>query len=704
MNNSPDSSRRDFLHTTGLTALSLPFLGGLRATSSLAVDAPAKNAAAELPPLNRYPRMMQDWLVEQVRAAELRGSARLESLKTKADAEVYVKSVQERIRQSFGPEPEKTPLNAKITRTLERDGYKIEHIIFESRPGYMVTGNFYLPTNRKTPMPGVIGVCGHSLNGKAAEAYQSFAQGLARQGMACFIIDPVGQGERFQYLNDKLGSRLGGGTSEHIQMGNPQTLVGEFIGAWMAWDGIRALDYLLTRPEIDPKHVGVTGNSGGGTQSTWLCGVEPRFTMAAPACFVTTFLRNVENELPADTEQCPPRCLALDLDHSDFLAAMAPKPVIILSQEKDFFDTRGSAEAYERLKRLYTLLGKPENIQLQVGPDPHGYTQANREAMYRFFGKVTGTATANAEPAITIEKDEDLWCAPRGQVSELKSRTLMSFTQDKAGELAAKRTALLGDALTKAVRDVLKLPPLSDKPARYRIPRGASARKYPSKNYCHYAVETEPHIEALVTRLSDDSLISRIPKSDKPAILYISHRSADAELRDEPLIKELIAAAPDAAFFACDVRGIGDSQPNTCGTNTFLSPYGSHYFYAAHSLMLDRPLLGQRTFDVLRVIQLLVAAGHKEIHLAGRGWGALPAAFAALLSENVKQLTLKNALSSFQEIATNADAKWPYAVMLPDVLRHFDLPDCYAELKSKGLKLIEPWGAGDGHGKSDLGL
>lgn len=146
---------------------------------------------------------------------------------------------------------------------------------------------------------------------------------------------------------------------------------------------------------------------------------------------------------------------------------------------------------------------------------------------------------------------------------------------------------------------------------------------------------------------------------------------------------------------ATSVASAGPSQPNTCGPDTFLSPYGSHYFYAAHSLMLDRPLLGQRTFDVLRVIQLLVATRH-EIHLAGRGWGALPAAFAALLSENVKQLTLKNALSSFLEIATNADAKWPYAVMLPDVLRHFDLPDCYAALKSKNLKLIEPWGAVDG--------
>lgn len=696
MTNSPHSSRRSFLQTSSLTALGLPFLGGLKSSTGFAADAPAAKSATDLVPLNRYPRMMQDWLVEQVRAAETRGNARRDALKTKADAEAYVKSVQERIRQSFGPMPEKTPLNAKVTRTTERDGYKIEHIYFESRPGYLVTGNLYLPTNRKTPMPGVIGVCGHSYNGKAEKAYQSFAQGLARQGMACFLIDPVGQGERFQYLNDKLGSRLGGGTSEHIQMGNPQTLVGEFIGAWFAWDGIRALDYLLTRPEIDPKHIGVTGNSGGGTQTTWLCGLEPRFTMAAPSCFVTTFLRNAENELPADTEQCPPRCLALDLDHSDFLAAMAPKPVIVMSQEKDFFDTRGSAEAYERLKRLYTLLGKPENIQLQVGPDPHGYTQANREAMYRFFGKATGTTMAAAEPEITVEKDEDLWCTPHGQVGELNSRTLMSFTKTKAESLAAKRSALQGDALKKAVRDVLKLPPASAKPPYYRIPRGAGARKYPTKSYCHYAVEAEPHIEALVIRLSDEALISRIPKSDQPALLYISHRSADAELRDEPLIKELIAAAPDAAFYACDVRGIGDSQPNTCGANTFLSPYGSHYFYAAHSLMLDRPLPGQRTHDILRVIQLLVAAGHKEIHLAARGWGALPAAFAALLCDDVKQVTLKNALNSFAELASDPDAKWPYAVMLPDVLRHFDLPDCYAALKAKNLNLIEPWGAVEG--------
>ena len=697
MDSTPLPCRRDFLQTTGLGLLSWPVMQSFfGSTSNALAQTSATAPTAGVPALNRFPRMMQDWLVAEVRAAESRGNARRDALKTKSDAEAYVKSVQERIRECFGPLPEKTPLNAKITKILERDGYRIENIVFESRPNFLVTGNLYLPTEHKGPVPGVIGVCGHSLNGKAAEAYQSFAQGLARQGQACFIIDPAGQGERFQYLNEKLGSRLGGGTSEHNQMGGPQALIGEFLGTWFVWDAIRALDYLLTRQEIDPKHLGVTGNSGGGTQTTWLCGMEPRFTMGAPSCFVTTFRRDAENELPQDMEQCPPRVLAYDLDHCDFLAAMAPKPVIIMAQEKDYFDARGSTETYERLKKLYTLLGKPENIQLHIGPDPHGYTQSNREAMYRFFGKVTGIPAAATEPTITVEKDADLLCTPRGQVAEAGSRTLMSFTREKADDQASKRKHLTGEALQKAVRETLKLPALPDAPPDYRILRSMGVRKYPAKAYCTYAVETEPMIHALVTRLSDEALTSRLPRGLSKAVLYISHRSADAELRSDPFVQELIAASPDAAFFACDVRGIGDSQPDTCGANQFLGRYGSHYFYAAYSQMLDRPLLGQRTFDVLRVIQLLAAAGHTEIHLAGQGWGALPAAFAALLSREIKQVTLKHALTSFHELAVHDDQQWPTAFMLPQVLHHFDLPDCYKALQSQKLQLIEPWTAADG--------
>src|SRR6185503_17563025 len=309
----------------------------------------------------------------------------------------------------------------------------------------------------KGPRPGVVGSWGHSTGGKAEPPYQSFAQGLARMGYVVLIFDPIGQGERLQYAHVEKGERPGVGVDEHLLAGNQQFLVGEFLGSWRAWDGIRALDYLLSRPEVDPKHVGITGNSGGGTMTTWLCGLESRWTMAAPACFVTTFRRNLENELPADTEQCPPRAIALGLDHDDFLAAMAPKPIIILAKERDFFDVRGSLEAFARLKRLYTLLGAADNIQLHIGPTDHGYSQENREAMYRFFNRITKISDAEKEPTITVEKDETLQCTPHGQVAELKSRTVFSFTKDRSEELTKSRKSLSGEELKKVVAAALKL-------------------------------------------------------------------------------------------------------------------------------------------------------------------------------------------------------------------------------------------------------
>jgi hypothetical protein len=175
-------------------------------------------------------------------------------------------------------------------------------------------------------------------------------------------------------------------------------------------------------------------------------------------------------------------------------------------------------------------------------------------------------------------------------------------------------------------------------------------------------------------------------------VLYVSHRSADDELRSEPLIGDIMRAEPQAAIFTCDVRGIGESQPNTTGTN-FLDPYGSDYFYAIHGVMLDYPYAGQRTHDVLRVLDWLRAHGHQEIHLVAKGWGAIPATFAAVLHEGVTNVTLKHALTSYSAIAETTDYQWPLALLVPGILRSFDLPDCYRELTRKQLRQIEPAGA-----------
>jgi len=145
--------------------------------------------------------------------------------------------------------------------------------------------------------------------------------------------------------------------------------------------------------------------------------------------------------------------------------------------------------------------------------------------------------------------------------------------------------------------------------------------------------------------------------------------------------------------FTCDVRGIGESQPDTCGAKSFPSAYGSDYFYAIHSIMLDRPYVGQKTHDVLRVLDWLRAQGHEEIHLVAKGWGATPAIFAALLADGVKQVTLKNALTGYGDIAESEDYRWPLSSFVPGVLEKFDLPDCYRALATKQLRQIEPWGA-----------
>lgn len=684
-------SRREMLTTGGalISAAGLSTVDAANAPNAQQAD----TAQPTLPMLNRFPTSVQQYFMARLGDFHEERLRRLQGITTKAQAEARVREVRQKIRTAFGALPPKTPLNAKTTGTLEHDAYKIEKVIFESRPGFLVTANLYVPKNRTFPLPGVVGSCGHTDEGKAAETYQAFSQGLARQGYVVLTLDPIGQGERLQYLNPQGKSRVGIGVREHIVTGGPQFLIGEFFGAWRAWDGIRALDYLLTRPEVDARHVGITGNSGGGTMTTWLCGLDDRWTMAAPGCFVTSFRRNLENELPADTEQCPPRVLALGLDHEDFIAAMAPKPVIILAKERDFFDVRGSEEAYGRLRHLYELLGAKDNIGISIGPTEHGYSQESREAMYRWFNRATGVSSATQEPKLTFEKPEELNCTPDGQVARLNSRSVFSFTSERSRELAKTRRALQGEELKKAVLAALRMPGPAPVPT-FRILRPINKeRGYPKRFFTTYVLETEPGIPVAVYRLSDQSHLSRPPKEPEGVILYVSHQSADQELRSEPFVRQLLQEKPGLGFFACDLRGVGESRPNTCGEDMYFQLYGNDYFYAVHSMMLDRPYMGQRTFDLLSAIEWLRSFAGDRIVLAAKGWGAIPAAFAGLLSTAVKEVTLKNPLTSYAAIAESEEYNWPISALVDGILKQFDLPDCYRALEAKGLRQLEPRGA-----------
>src|SRR5690606_12459104 len=271
-------------------------------------------------------------------------------------------------------------------------------------------------------------------------------------------------------------------------------------------------------------------------------------TMGAPSCFVTTFRRNLENELPADTEQCPPDAIFQRLDHDDFLAALAPKPVIILAQQLDYFDVRGVREAYRRLKHLYRQFDAESAVSLHVGTQGHGIPQPARLAMYQMFCKAAGLPVPKAEPELTLEKEEDLRCTPEGQVAPLGSKSLFSLTAEKAKRLAKERGRVRGEPLKRAIHETLRLEApfhrvatsgSDPRPPHFRILRNSGRRRYPKPYATTYAVETEPGVFAVTYRLGDESLLAAPPRPQRTeAILYVSHRSADEELRSDPLIKE----------------------------------------------------------------------------------------------------------------------------------------------------------------------
>ena len=631
-----------------------------------------------------YGHMVQEYYVARVREVAAKRAAERAKIRTRAQALKLRAQVRRKLRGCFGKRPPKTPLNARVTGVVKRREYAIEKIIYESRPGLLVTANLYLP-KRSGPLPAVLGACGHAGDGKACEAYQGFSQNLARQGFVVLIYDPLSQGERIQYSRRDGLAKPMGCCWEHNMMGNQMRLLRDVFAMWRTWDGIRGLDYLLSRPEVDQTRVGVTGNSGGGTLTTYLTANDDRFTMAAPSCFVTTYLANVENELPADSEQIPPGIIAAGLDLADFFVAQMPRPTLLLGQEKDYFDTRGLMQTYEELRRLYGILGEQDKVEVFIGPRPHGYFQENREAMYQFFRKHAGLRGKWAEPKLRNEKAETLFATRKGKVSAEGKRRVFDFTSLSAGDVAAERKCASLRELQRLIPKVLALPERSGAP-HYRVLRPGGMRARPARLYSRFAVETEPGIQALLLRFDTDVLCGTIP-SGRRATLYVPHVSS---LEDWG--KGFVPSKADATF-ALDVRGMGLTRARSCYDRKFFTAYGADYLYSSYGEMLGESYAGRRVHDVLSALDLLRDRGYGDIHLMGRGLGAVTCTFAACLHSAVKRVTLRNGLLSFHELTQSPLQDWPLSALVRGVLNHFDLPDCLRALRRKKARIVEPWDA-----------
>jgi cephalosporin-C deacetylase-like acetyl esterase len=618
---------------------------------------------------NGYGHMMIDHMIERMRAIRADRDARLAAVRTRDDALAYQARCRKAVRAACSPVPERTPLNARVVGAIQRRDCTIERVIYESRPGLLVTANLYIPSRLDAPAPCVLGTCGHSANGKAIDLYQGFCLRLVRNGFVVPIYDPINQGERDQYALLQDRESVSRSTWAHNMMGKQLELTNDWFGMWRAWDGIRSLDYLLSRPEVDPSRVGVTGNSGGGTMSSWLWAFEERFTMAAPSCFITTFLHNLENELPADSEQYPPGVIGQGMEMADLLMAAAPKPIMLLGKSYDYFDRRGHDEAYHDLVRFYQAMGAPaENLGIYRDEGPHGYSAGNQNEMVAFFGRHAGVETHPIDE-VPLEEEAALLCAPDGQVMAAGNRPVYAFIGERAHGLAKTRPALRGDALRAKLAGLLHLPEREGAPHH----RNLRTVHQTDATYGRYAVETEGNVRAILRKRMGHAERGNSLDVEPTVHLILPHASAEQALPGEAWAQEI---AGDV--YALDVRGMGESQPDDDGPSG--SPYGVDYMMHGYYLLLGESYLGRRVFDVLRTIDLLEAHGAEEIVLYGRGNGALLAMFVALLDDRVSHVTLKGGPGSYTEMATAPITGWASSCFLRGILLDLDLDDCLAEL------------------------
>ena len=375
-------------------------------------------------------------------------SSEVGKIKTKEQWVERQKKVQKTLMDIVGPFPKKTPLNAKVVGVVKKDGYHVEKIIYESMPEFYVTAFLFVPENLKGKTPAILFVIGHSTNAVRRPIYQKVALNLVKKGFIVLAIDPVGQGERLQYYDPEINeSRIGGPTKEHSYPGAQCFISGSSLARYMIWDGIRAIDYLVSRKEVDSKRIGCHGLSGGGTQSSYIAAFDKRVLAVAPAGYITSFKRLFESIGPQDAEQNFYHGIARGIDHADLLEVRAPRPALLVSTTRDFFSIQGTRETFSEIKRVYKAYGKEDDIAMVEDNYEHGYTRKNREAIYAFFQKYLDLPGDPSDEDVSFLSQEELRVTTTGQISTaLGGNTIFSInkseTQNLINELKNSRKNL----------------------------------------------------------------------------------------------------------------------------------------------------------------------------------------------------------------------------------------------------------------------
>lgn len=691
------SSRRGFLQTSMVGA------AATWAAGNLTVIAQAQHASNQVAYRN-YARCLPDHLRKLALDAATRRDEALARLTTP-------KAVQERqrwARQTFwqlvGGEPAKTPLNLRTLRTQDFANYRIDFIAFESQPGVHVTGNLYIPKQGNGPFPGVLFQCGHAANGKAYPLYQICCQSLAQLGFVVLSFDPMGQGERTNYPGEKpwLTRLPGSADDEHTLPGKQMILAGDSPVRYQTWDAVRALDVLASHPQVDPKRLASTGQSGGGTNTMLLAAVDDRLAAAVPCCANAENLANKYLIPPGSTDDAEQNILGsgpVGFDRWDLLYPMAPKPLLMLVSGHDFAGTysanyiRNGREEFAKLQRVYALMGQANKIDWQESLLPHSVSYGLRMQTYNWLRRwLQGESKPLVdEPPTAPLTEEEILVTREGNVNlAFQGVSPAALARRSLKQTKADPTEVLQQSL--GVRG----------PASRATFKPLAETQYPGIRLEALEVQSAENVYLPAWLYRSSKGTAKTPAR----IALVLNPAGKQGWREGEFAANL--SAKGHAVCLADIRGVGNLQPElTPGARGHAQGHSTEQHYAWSSLILGESLLAQRVKDILALTDALLRhTGASSLSIAASGFLTTAAISAALFDTRIQHLTLSGGLTSFRDLLDAEEfAAGGYFVprdqmgqdvfgsFVPGILTRTDIPQMLAALAPRSVIVAGAVGA-----------
>jgi cephalosporin-C deacetylase-like acetyl esterase len=645
-----------------------------------------------------FPDMLLSHLTGKLNSLATHWDRQRDAIRTAADLEARNRFVREKFREMIHGYPDRNALAPVVVRKHQRDGYWVENVMFQSRPNFWVTGNLYVPTSGKPPFPGIISPCGHYPLARMQPDYQYVYLNLVKSGFVVLAYDPIGQGERRQYWDPQTGvADIPDPIYEHSMPGQVLLMMGEDLTHYRVWDGIRAIDYLLTRPEVDSERIGCAGHSGGGTLTLFISALDERVKCAVVNEGGTGHrwpidLRPETRIGPSDVEQNFFPGAKHGVDLCDLHVAIAPRPLLALIEN---YSPRFNRAA-EHIRARYLQLGVPEKFATEEATDPHAWTLklrlASTDWMCRWLYGRKGPAR---EPEFEAERPETLYCTPNGSLRySQQGETIFSLLVKKQDALppridvpaSARDVAAFREKIGARIRDLL----------RYHKPEGSlDVRQLvvtPRKGYrvekLEFLAEPGIYIPAWV-------FVPEKQGGPVEALLLVNEAGKQADGMEFGLCERL--ARQGRLVVAVDVRGVGETQPRQLTPSIRSGPYG-HLFSVETAMAYmtwyaDESLFGMRVQDVVRSVDYTLSRPDvvkTGLRLVGKGAGALWVLYAAALDSRITSVVAERGLLSYRNLAKVDRYTHSAGIFVRDVLLNFDLPQVAAAVADRKLTLLSP--------------